>query len=106
MLDEPLATISGQVLAEFYAVTLKKNYLDAPSAAKWLETLSMMPMVDIGAPLVVEGAALSRRYRISYWDAALISACKRCDAAILYTEDLNHGQLYEDVRVVNPFLEN
>ena len=45
-------------------------------------------------------------FRISYWDAALIAAAERLDAPILYTEDLNHDQLYGSVRVVNPFRPN
>lgn len=106
LFDRPYAVISGQVLAEFYTIALKKKYLDIARAARWLETLAMMPMVDVNAPLVMEGAALSRRYQISYWDGAIIAACKRCGAQTLYTEDLSHGQLYEDVRVINPFLEN
>ena len=106
LLDEPNASISAQVMAEFYATTLKKNYLDAPGAARWLDTLGMMPSVDVDSALVLEGAALSRRHRISYWDAAIVAACKRCDAEVLYTEDLNHGQLIEGVRVTNPFREH
>ena len=47
---------------------------------------------------------IQKTHGISYWDAAIIVAASelRCDT--LYTEDLNHGQIYNDVRVVNPFL--
>ena len=103
LFEQPHATISGQVMAEFYAVTLQKRYLDPARAARWLDTLALMPMVDVDAGLVVEGAAIARRYHISYWDGALIAASDRCGAEMLYTEDLNHGQLYSSVRVINPF---
>lgn len=93
-------------MAEFYAVTLRKKYLDAARAARWLETFSIMPVVKVDAELVIEGAAVAQRYKVSYWDAALIAACRRGAAETLYTEDLNHGQLYDDVRVVNPFLDH
>jgi predicted nucleic acid-binding protein len=93
-------------MSEFYWNVVKKEYLDAGSAARWLETLSMMPVVDVTAELVVRGAALAGRYQISYWDAALIAASQRGGADTLYTEDLNHGQLYDGVRVVNPFKEH
>jgi predicted nucleic acid-binding protein len=93
-------------MAEFFWNVVKKQYLDIATAARWLDTLSMMPCVEVDASLVLEGAALSRRFHISYWDAALIAACKRCGAETFYTEDLNHGQLYEGVRVVNPFREH
>jgi predicted nucleic acid-binding protein len=106
LFESPHAAISGQVLAEFYATVLRRNYLDAPSAARWLDTLSMMPFVDLNASLVLEGAAIARRYKISYWDGAIVAASKRCGADALYTEDLNHGQLYEGVRVINPFREH
>jgi predicted nucleic acid-binding protein len=103
LFEEPQATISAQVLVEFYVNVLKKKYLNEQTAARWLETLSMMPIVNISAALVLEGAAIARRFQISYWDAALIAAAKQCGAETLYTEDLNHGQLYESVRVINPF---
>ncbi len=103
LFEEPQATISAQVLVEFYVNVLKKKYLNEQTAARWLETLSMMPIVDVNSALVLEGAAIARRFQISYWDAALIAAAKQCGAETLYTEDLNHGQLYESVRVINPF---
>ena len=102
----PEAAISAQVMAEFFWNVVKKKYLDIATAARWLDTLSMMPCVEVDASLVLQSAALARRYQISYWDAALIAACKRCGAETLYTEDLSHGQLYEGVRVINPFREH
>ena len=103
LFEHPNATISGQVMAEFYVVTLRKRYLDEARAARWLDTLAMMPMIEVDAALVVEGAAIARRYQISYWDGALIAASNRCGAESLYSEDLSHGQLYSSVRVINPF---
>ena len=44
------------------------------------------------------------RYRLSYWDAAITVAARRLGCDILYSEDLNHGQDYDGVKVVNPFL--
>jgi predicted nucleic acid-binding protein len=105
LLEDPNATISAQVMAEFHFNVLKKGYLDEARAARWLETLSMMPVVPVDSALVLEGAAIARRYRISYWDAALLAASQRSGAEVLYTEDLNHGQLYEQVRAINPFRE-
>lgn len=93
-------------MAEFYAVSLRRKYLTEAMAARWIDTLAEMPVVDVDSRLVVEGAALARRYKISYWDAALVAASQRGGADILYTEDLNHAQLYDGVRVVNPFRDH
>lgn len=47
---------------------------------------------------------VEQRYQLSYWDSAIIAAANALGATMLYTEDLNHGQLYGRTRVENPFL--
>lgn len=98
--------LSGQVLQEFYVtVTTKARVkLGAVEAAEWVDRLSVRPVAPIDDSIVKEAISLSVRYQISYWDAALIAAARSLDTRLLYTEDLNHGQFYADVRVVNPFL--
>ena len=97
--------LSGQVLAELYANATKKFWqtLPADELEECIEMLSRYPVAPIDADVVRHAIALSRRYVISYWDAALLSAAERLGASILYTEDLNHGQQYGSVRAVNPF---
>lgn len=108
LLDDAAFGLSGQVLAEFYVNALKKPKvpLKPAEAARWVDKLSTVPVVGVDADLVREAIRHSLRYKISYWDAALIAAAERLDAPILYTEDLNHHQLYGSVRVVNPFPPN
>jgi predicted nucleic acid-binding protein len=97
--------LSGQILQEFFVVVTKKNrrVLSADDALDWIESFEDFPIVPIDASLVRRGAELSERYQISYWDGAVVAAAQALQAATLYTEDLNHNQLYGDVRVVNPF---
>ncbi len=108
LLDEGKFGLSGQVLAEFYVNAIKKPKipLKETEAARWVDKLSTVPVVEVDANLVREAIRHSLRYQIKYWDAALIAAAERLDAPILYTEDLNHHQLYGTVRVVNPFRPN
>lgn len=98
--------LSGQVLQEFYVTVTTKARIKLPEreAAEWIERLALMPVAPIDDGIVKEAISLSVRYRISYWDAALIAAARSLDTRLLYSEDLNHGQSYADVRVVNPFL--
>jgi predicted nucleic acid-binding protein len=102
--------LSGQVLAEFCvnAVAQRKDRtpLTETELDLWMGLLGDYPIQPVDAGLVQMGLAYSRRFRISYWDAALIAAAERLEAPILYTEDLNHNQLYGSVRVVNPFRPN
>ena len=100
--------ISAQVLAEFYVnVTRKPSVPLSPAeAAEWIEDLQTVPIVPVDATLVAEAAECSERYRIGYWDAAVVIAAERLGASILYTEDLNDGQRYGSVTAVNPFKEH
>ena len=44
------------------------------------------------------------KFGISYWDTAILTAARQLGCHIAYSEDLNHGQDYNGVRVENPFL--
>jgi predicted nucleic acid-binding protein len=52
---------------------------------------------------VLEAIDIKQRFGISYWDAAIIAAAKQMGCSTIYSEDLNAGQNYEGVTVVNPF---
>jgi predicted nucleic acid-binding protein len=97
--------LSGQVLAEFYnAVTRKIRVpLSPDEALDWIEALEDCPCVAVDASLVRYGADLSTRYRLSYWDGAILAAAHRLNASVLYSEDMSHGATYGAVRVENPF---
>jgi predicted nucleic acid-binding protein len=97
--------ISGQVLAEFYSNAIKDgpDKLTISQASAWLERLEIQPCVAVDAKLVRAGAQIAERFKISYWDGAIIAAAHEADADLLYTEDLNDGQRYGTVTVVNPF---
>lgn len=103
--QEDLGT-SGQVLAEFYwnATNGRAKCMDPPEAAAWVDRLAKMPCADVDKRLVRSAITLSLRYRIAYWDAAILVAAERLGAKVVDTEDLNHGQTYGSVRVENPFL--
>jgi predicted nucleic acid-binding protein len=100
--------VSGQILAEF-AVVLDRKFRNVVSAAetdRWIEALSRFPLVPVDAALVQTGIVYARSYQITYYDGAILAAAERLGAPILYTEDLNHGQAYGPVKVINPFRPN
>jgi predicted nucleic acid-binding protein len=92
-------------MAEFVHAVRRKSVPPFPEERldRWLDSLCARPWTPIDDALVREGVATSRRYRIGYYDAAIIAAAERLGAGLLYTEDLNHGQVYGSVRVENPF---
>lgn len=105
LLDGADFCISAQVLQEFYVNAVRKGRDAAvvERARRWVERLSLRTVVPTDLALVEAAIRASERYRISYWDAAIVAAAGSVGAAVLYTEDLNHGQRYGSVLVQNPF---
>lgn len=98
--------VSAQTLAEFYVVVSGKILAPISLAEidAWIERLASLPFTDIDADIVRAGIFLARRFRIRYYDAALLAAAERLGASVFYSEDLGHGQTYGSVKVINPFL--
>jgi predicted nucleic acid-binding protein len=96
---------SAQVLQEFYVTVTRKAALPlSPAAAlEWIEHLTTFPCLPVDHQLVRIAIELAARYRLSYWDACILAAAETLGARTLYSEDLSHGQLYGQVRVLNPF---
>jgi len=96
---------SAQVVQEFYVTVTRKlaKPLVPGVAARWVDRLTRMPFVPTDAILLKTAIVRAEAWQIPYWDAAVISAAEALGAKTLFTEDLNDGQLYGTVRVVNPF---
>ena len=94
-----------QVAQEFFhnARVKARLAIDPDHCDQMIAALLQRPMLATDTALFAAARQLCRRYRIAYWDAAVLMACKQLGASVLYSEDLSHGQDYGGVRVVNPF---
>ncbi len=103
---QPEIGFSAQVLQEFYAAAVTKERLNMThdEAVAVLQSLAAFPVCPISRELVLQAIDAKQRFGISYWDAAILTAAKQMGCRMMYSEDLNHGQDYDGVRVVNPFL--
>jgi predicted nucleic acid-binding protein len=97
--------LSFQVLQEFYAnaVNPKKLGMASAEAVDWCNIWLQCPIASLGLETFVRTLELVHRYQISNWDAAILAAAQQLGCAVVYSEDLNHGQEYDGVRVENPF---
>jgi predicted nucleic acid-binding protein len=62
------------------------------------------PVVETTVSLARHPFVIKNRFNIRYWDAAILAAAMELGCHTLYTEDLNHGQNYGGVKVINTFL--
>ena len=60
-------------------------------------------VVDNTPRLLVAAAALQQRTQISFWDALVVQAAIEAGCDRLYSEDLNAGQKFGSLVVLNPF---
>ena len=97
--------LSTQVLQEFYVnVTSKIPSPLTPSKARAIISQYFVWHIELNTPAsLLHASEIQERYRLSFWDALIVTAASRAGSAILYSEDFSHGQIVEGVRVVNPF---
>lgn len=98
--------ISVQVLQEFF-VNATRGAPRAPSdetALDFVELLCLGPVQDMTMALFLDAIHVRRCHKLSYWDGAIVAAAKAQNCDLLYSEDLNHGQVIDGVRIENPFL--
>ena len=69
-----------------------------------IESWIRFPIQEITAAIVIAALKTKERWQTSYWDAAIIEAARAAGCKEVLSEDLNHGQNYGGVRVINPFL--
>lgn len=105
ILDTEFA-LSAQVLQEYIANALRKKSLGISEANidATLELADRVPVLPLTLELVGKANGLRRRHILSHWDASILAAAQELRCQTLYSEDFNHGQDYDGVRVVNPFL--
>jgi len=95
--------ISVQVLHEFAVVALRKLKIPLNEVREILDTIRAVCAVE---PITVEthdrGLAVFERYRFSLYDSILVATALISGAKILYSEDLQHGQIIDNqLRVTN-----
>ncbi len=106
ILAEHDLALSVQVLQEFYVQATRANRTDPlghEQAAKLVEAFLRFPVADITTKVLLAALETRHRFRISYWDAAILEAARALGCETVLSEDLSDGQDYAGVSVQNPF---
>lgn len=102
-LSENGGIISTQVLQEFYNIATKKLFISKEDAKPLIKSLSECFVVHKNTVNdILHAVEISIKTQFSFWDSLIIAAAISEDCAILYTEDLNSGQLVEGIVLENP----
>jgi predicted nucleic acid-binding protein len=78
--------------------------LEPELARRKVEAYSRFEVVEPSTSDVLAAIDLHRVNQLSYWDAMIIHCAKKAGCKVVFTEDMQHGQIIDGVRIVNPFL--
>ena len=95
--------VSFQIVKEFCNIMVRKSGKSAAEIEKAVAIFGMMQMAPGSLQLVRKALALRETYGLQFYDSLLLASAEQSECAILYTEDLNDGQMYGSVKAVNPF---
>ncbi len=94
--------ISTQVMQEFYTAATTKLGADPLIVKDILRSLERFEIVIITPDIIKDAVDCSIINRLSFWDSLIVTAAGAAKCSILWTEDLNDGQIIRGVRVKNP----
>ncbi len=97
--------VSVQVLQEFFVTVTRKvsRPITIDEAAERVREFSAWKVFSPTTEDVLAAIALHKKLRLNFWDAMVIQAAAELGCDVLWTEDLNDGQVLRGVRVRDPF---
>jgi predicted nucleic acid-binding protein len=103
-LSAKTGVISLQVLQEYFVNATGKLKLAAELAKQRVEVFAKLQVVEPKVADILGAIDIHRLYGFSFWDSLILCCAKQSGCRILLSEDMQHGQVIEGVRIVNPFL--
>jgi predicted nucleic acid-binding protein len=97
--------LSLQVVNETYSVVCRKPAFAAvrPYIRAYLQDYIRWTKAPLSNETTQAAFALEDRYGVRFWDALVLASANAAGCGLFLSEDLNDGQTYGAVKVVNPF---
>jgi len=97
--------ISAQVIEEFYVVASSKLKADPIAVKNIIHNFHNMEIVNNDLELIEDAIDISILSQLSFWDSLIIAAAEKANCEYVVSEDLNSGQSYRGIKVLNPFTQ-
>jgi predicted nucleic acid-binding protein len=105
LLDQPNGALSVQVLQEFYVQATrdtKPDRITHDQAVALITSWERFKVQEMTLQVMRAALRTKKRFRISFWDAAIVESARVSGCSDIYSEDLQDGQDFGGVRVENP----
>ena len=96
--------VSTQVLQEYFYVATGKLGLSTDVARAKTEIFGRLDVATIDMMTILGAIDIHRLHDVNFWDGLIVYTARAAGCRILYTEDLQHGRLFDGLEVVNPFV--
>ena len=98
--------ISTQVINEVCVNLLRQVSFSEDQVAELVEAFyGKYRVVELGRVAILTASRLRKAYSLSFWDSTIASAALNASVSLLYSEDMQHGMLFEgSLQVRNPFI--
>jgi predicted nucleic acid-binding protein len=97
-------TISTQVLQEYAYMSLNKLKQSQDVVLRQLKLLESFEVVNQSADQIRRAVEIMHLYNIGFWDACIISNAENANCIEIYSENLNTGQFYSGIQIINPLV--
>jgi predicted nucleic acid-binding protein len=95
--------LSTQVLTEYCNVALNKLKLPHADIREQMQFWQQYEVVQVTPDIIHAGLDLHQTRNLGFFDALIVAAAKTSGCTVLYSEDMNAGEMVNGVRIVNPF---
>ena len=97
--------ISTQVIKEFYVVASNKLKADPIVVKNIIHNFHNMEIVNNDLDLIEQAIDISILSQLSFWDSLIIATAEKAKCEYVLSEDLNSGQNYRGIKLLNPFIK-
>ena len=94
------------MLQEFYITLTRKvtSPVTGVIARRLIRNYLAWELVLNDGAIILHAGEIGENYQLSFWDGLIVAAAYSKNAAIILTEDMNHGQIIEGIRIENPLI--
>ncbi|MEY4254589.1 MAG: hypothetical protein RLZZ566_2059 [Pseudomonadota bacterium] len=96
--------LSTQVLQEYCNVAIKKLKLPVAHIRAQLDMYEQFEVVQITPAIIRTGLDLNQTRSVGFYDALIIASAQTAGCNVLFSEDLNTGEVVAGVQLLNPFV--
>jgi len=106
LLENNNCVISIQVISEISNIFTKKYPALKEETKLFLQEIFVFcEVITLTKNIIFRALKIHHRYKFSFFDSQIIAAALEANCGILYSEDMQDGQIIEDsLKIVNPFV--